>query len=168
MQSSKCISYKLSRFLWATIFIFCITCLSCEEEAKTPGPCEGFKWGSANIDGREVCFENIRFTYKNPNTDNAYIQLLIYDGLIGQGESINAFFSIPSTGLELNKNYAAYDGDYFESEDIESGSLTLLYYDGTSKDMDQKYTHGTFVLKTKNPNNPNASSNITGEFKYKF
>lgn len=153
------------------IFLFILiplTIISCKEEEKVLGPCKGFLWAKASIDGREVCFENIRLVYQNANTKDAYIQLTIDNGLIGIDESINGFFSVPVEGITLNTAFPAYDGDYFQSEEMVSGSLTYIYYDTTAPNKDDRYAHGFFELVTQNLNNTSSQTQISGEFIYNF
>jgi hypothetical protein len=142
--------------------------IGCEKESTVLEPCEGFLWGKAIIDGGEVCFENIRVLYKNVNTQDAYIQFTMYNGLRNTGESIDAFFRVPVEGITINTDYQAYDGEYFNTEEVVSGSLTYSYYNTIATSKDDRYSQGIFELETMNPNNPSAQSTITGEFIYNF
>ena len=152
--------------LLPVLFLF-FACENVEEEIE---PCtSGYLWAKANIDGVEVCFEKVRYVEKNMNTKDAYIQLTIYNGLRNTDESINAFFSVPVEGIRLNTPYEAYDGSYYNAEDVVSGNLTFTYYNIDSNDKaEQRYAKGNFTLTTENPKDSNAKSNITGEFIHLF
>lgn len=158
-----------TNFIITSVFFLILGSFSCcEEPEKVLGPCEGTLWGKATIDGRDVCFENIRIVYQNANTANAYIQLTMFNQLRNTGESIDAFFRVPIDGLAINTAYPAYDGKYFNTEDVLNGSFTYSYYNSASTVDAERYSQGTFKLSTENPNNSAAQSTITGEFIYKF
>jgi len=146
-------------------FLLLISCNKKEDQIIEP--CTSGNWGSVTVDNEKICFENIRYTERYKNTNKAEAQLILQTGLLENGVTIDAYFSLPEEGIELNKPYPAYKGTYYGAEDIVSGTLTFLHYTTTSIG-DESYFHAVFELKSQNPRNPSASTDIlNGEFYYR-
>ncbi|HNP19685.1 MAG TPA: hypothetical protein PKL31_14705 [Fulvivirga sp.] len=136
--------------------------MACQESPIPVDPCNDGQWATALKNGTEVCFPEISVTYFFPNTKNAVI---IFDAGQLLMDEINAEFSIPVEGIELNKDYPLKEGKISGADPFTEGKINFILFDmpGQSK---SGCIAGTFSLKANSPNAPASFEFTEGKFVY--
>ncbi len=150
---------KIKRIIYLCAITLVVAC----EETPTPvDPCNDGKWATALKNGTEVCFPEISVTYFFPNTKNAVI---IFDAGQLLMDEINAEFSIPVEGIELNRDYPLKEGKLSGADPFTEGKINFLLFDMPDQSKNGCIA-GTFSLKANNPNAPASFEFTDGKFLY--
>jgi hypothetical protein len=135
--------------------------ISCLEKAEPEiDPCSTGTWGKVERDGEEICFPSATAFFNNPNT--SYSSFGISLSNLSE-RAMSAGFSVPASGLELDKAYIITNGE-FNGESLVSGEMTVLNYENNNRGT--YCIAGTFHMITEDPNNGNKTDLTNGKFLY--
>lgn len=137
---------------------------SCDESPSKVDPCDDNEWVTATKNGEAVCLSELEVTYFYPNTNSATIVFTAGNELVGDRE-IEAEFSIPVEGIELNTDYPIKTGKLYGADPIQSGFIRLLVFDPPAQGKPGCIS-GTFSLKAGTPNGPTTFEYTNGRFVY--
>lgn len=148
----------------ALYFLLALLCISSCQKEDDPviDLCADGEWGQVERDGEEICFPDATAFYYEANTPKANFVLQL--GTFGTpgAISLSAKFDVPVSGLELNKVYTLSSGDFYGTEDLVSGEMTILSYEPIK---DGNYcASGIFNMITENPNSGGQTVLTNGKF----